>query len=269
MNTSNIINREYKCLDHGFIRVVDVMGTDSSIVQAARVSYGAGTKTSSSDAGLINFLMRMRHTSPFEMCEIKLHIKLPIFIARQWIRHRTASVSEVSARYSIVGTDFYLPDHLYKQSNINKQCSSNETIPNESELLEQMKQCSIAAITQYNKLIDSGVSREIARIILPLNMYTEWYWKIDLHNLLHFLQLRMASDAQNEIRVYADAILNMVKDWVPLTHFAFLNYRVNSICISSAGVDVVRNSIPKDCEFHSEKMSQRELNELQNLFGHN
>lgn len=385
-------------LDHGFVRVVDLMGSDAAVVQAARVSYGAGTKTPSSDAALIDYLMRMWHTSPFEMCEIKLHIKLPIFIARQWIRHRTAclhkdsmiwfddkkisiedvfnhgprnnirvlnevtnefylssiadiwksgvkpvyrvsldngyfldmtmdhkcyttsgwltlkeicsssnvrlaidhtekwknisnieyighhmtydlsvegqfhnfvsngfvvhnSVSEQSARYSVMTDDYYIPTHLFTQSSSNKQCSSNQFVDDESKLLDIMKLHSDQAITSYKHLLESGVSREIARIILPLNMYTEWYWKIDVHNLLHFLRLRTAPDAQMEIREYANAILKILQDWMPLTYAAFMKYRVNSVNVSDDGICAIKKAINVDL-FTGDGMNKREFNEL-------
>jgi len=256
---------EYKCLDHGFVRVVDTMGDDSAVVQAARVSYGAGTKSVSSDAALIDYLLRMWHTSPFEMCEIKLHIKLPLFIARQWVRHRTASISEQSARYSIMTDDFYIPEHLYVQSKTNKQCSGNEIAPNEAELLTILRKQSESAVSTYTQLLDSGVSRETARIVLPLNMYTEWYWKIDVHNLLHFLRLRMAPDAQYEIREYAKIILGILQDWMPLTYSAFMKYRVNAINISEQGMVSIKKAIDVS-EFAKHDMNAREYNSLLEYF---
>jgi thymidylate synthase (FAD) len=193
-------------LDHGFIRVVDYMGDDSSIVQAARVSYGRGTKKSLEDKGLINYLMRHRHTTPFEMCDIKFHIKLPIFIARQWIRHRTASVNEYSARYSILSNEFYVPEkaNLSPQSKVNKQGRSTNTVPDEvaDRVLSIIKNDSVNCYNHYVEMMNEdaagnvidenniGITRELARINLTLNTYTEWYWKINLHNLLHFLALR-------------------------------------------------------------------------------
>lgn len=209
-------------LDHGFIRVIDYMGNDAAVVQAARVSYGEGTKTLREDAGLIKYLIKNKHTSPLEACELKLHIKLPIFVARQWIRHRTASVNEYSARYSVVTDDFYIPEQFRQQDTKNRQGSSGIF---ESELNEQMRETLLTqsrlAYQAYQFLLNSGTARELARTILPVNFYTEWYWKIDLHNLLHFLTLRCDEHAQWEIRQYADVIASLVKLWVPTVYEAW------------------------------------------------
>ena len=244
-------------LDHGFIRVVDYMGDDSAIVQAARVSYGRGTRTVSNDRGLIRYLMRQRHTSPFEMCEIKLHVKLPIFVARQWIRHRTANVNEYSARYSILDREFYVPDvdAIASQSQRNRQ-GRGERLP-ESDA-EQVRELLLGDALQvyehYEDLLNEkkdgeprdparpGLARELARINLSLNFYTQWYWKIDLHNLLNFLALRVDQHAQYEIRVYAKAILDrIVKIWVPLVYEAFCDYRLNGRTLSAQAISVVRS----------------------------
>ena len=212
-------------LDKGFVRLIDTMGTDSSIVQAARISYGRGTKTPEEDRKLIHYLMRNRHTSPFEMCEIKLHCKMPIFVARQWIRHRTASVNEYSARYSKLSDEFYIPEHLYSQDTVNKQGSGKVIIANEDQLLEKITQHCKEAYNIYEELLENGVSRELARMVLPVNYYTEWYWKIDLHNLLNFLRLRTDSHAQGEIQDYANAIAQIVQSWVPVVYEAYLEYK--------------------------------------------
>ena len=266
-------------LDHGFIRVIDYMGDDSSIVQSARVSYGRGTKKSLQDKGLINYLMRHRHTTPFEMCDIKFHIKLPIFIARQWIRHRTASVNEYSARYSILGNEFYVPEkiHLSAQSAVNKQGRSDEDLPDDvankvlSIIKEDSEKCYQHYVEMMNEddkgnIIDEntvGITRELARMNLTLNHYTEWYWKINLHNLLHFLALRADSHAQYEIRVYAQAMLDVVKAWVPYAFEAFMEHSVNGTSISKKGMEVIRLMIEgKEVNQESSGMSKREWSEL-------
>lgn len=232
-----ILYEPISVLDHGFIRVIDYMGTDSSIVQAARVSYGAGTKKVQEDRGLINYLMRHGHTTPFEMCEIKLHIKLPIFVMRHWVRHRTANINEYSARYSILSNEFYIPEktQLTKQSETNKQGKSDKSVDYSSanEIINLLKEGSSSAYKKYTHMLDNlSLTRELARTILPVNIYTEMYWKIDLHNLLHFLKLRADSHAQYEIRCYANVILDIVKKWVPFTYDAFINYRKNSVSVS-------------------------------------
>jgi thymidylate synthase (FAD) len=249
-----------KVLDHGFIRVVDYMGDDSAIVQAARVSYGKGTKKVSEDQGLINYLMRHRHSTPFEMCEIKFHVKLPIFVARQWIRHRTANVNEYSARYSILDKEFYIPDpqHLAYQSKINNQ-GRGDLIEGQraQDILNLLREDSLRCYEHYQDLIqegqggigtpsvtqEDGLARELARMVLPINYYTQWYWKIDLHNLMHFLALRADPHAQYEIRAYADAMIDILKRWVPFAYQAFLDYRVNGFQLSGKGMAVVRQLI--------------------------
>lgn len=266
-------------LDHGFIRVVDYMGDDSSIVQAARVSYGRGTKKSLQDKGLINYLMRHRHTTPFEMCDIKFHIKLPIFIARQWIRHRTASVNEYSARYSILSNEFYVPErvNLSAQSKINKQGRSDDELPDDvaDKVLAFIKDDSEKCYRHYVEMMNEddqgniidentvGITRELARMNLTLNHYTEWYWKINLHNLLHFLALRADSHAQYEIRVYAQAMLDVVKAWVPYAFEAFVEHSMNGTNISRKGMEVIRQMIDgKEVSQESSGMSKREWSEL-------
>ncbi|MDX2113773.1 MAG: FAD-dependent thymidylate synthase [Alphaproteobacteria bacterium] len=245
-------------LDHGFVRVIDYMGTDSAIVQAARVSYGAGTKKVNEDAGLINYLLRHRHTTPFEMCEIKFHIKLPIFIARQWIRHRTANVNEYSGRYSIMDKEFYIPqpEHLAAQSTTNRQ-GRGEVLEGAqaARVLEILKADSVNAYAHYEEMMNCdeegnifdeskpGLARELARMNLPVNFYTQWYWKIDLHNLMHFLALRADSHAQYEIRAYANVMLDVLKAWVPVTYQAFMDYRMGGASISAKGLDAIRRMI--------------------------
>ena len=243
-------------LDHGFVRVIDYMGDDSAVVQAARVSYGKGTRRLSDDRGLIRYLMRQQHTSPFEMCEIKLHVKLPIFVARQWIRHRTASVNEYSARYSILDREFYIPssDVIAAQSRTNRQ-GRGEQLPTReaARVQELLREDAHRAHDHYEELLNEdpkgeprepsrvGLARELARINLSLNYYTQWYWKIDLHNLLNFLALRADPHAQYEIRVYAKAILETIlKSWVPLTFEAFCDYLLNARRFSAKELSVVR-----------------------------
>jgi len=312
----SLVGKEIKVLDHGFVRLVDYMGSDSAIVQAARVSYGRGTKKMSEDRGLIRYLMRHRHTTPFEMCEIKFHVKLPIFVARQWVRHRTANINEYSARYSILDKEFYVPDRTYlaklreeaneralqekalsegqndlfglsqkdegrlttvgRQSETNKQGRDFDI--DEVEALDHLK--TIASISNraysvYERLLNetsngekvsaahSGLARELARIVLPTNYYTQWYWKTDLHNLLHFLSLRDDSHAQHEIRVYAQAISEIVKQWVPFAWEAFADYRQNSVNLSGLEVALIRSLLKGEkCDFASSGLSKREWKEL-------
>ncbi|MDR0407286.1 MAG: FAD-dependent thymidylate synthase [Holosporales bacterium] len=250
-----LLGESLSVLDHGFIRVIDYMGNDAAIVQAARVSYGAGTKSISEDAGLINYLMMNAHTSPFEMCEIKVHVKLPIFVARQWIRHRAASVNEVSGRYSVLSKEFYLPNlvQLCYQSSHNKQGKGAELSPEQKACVLDMLRTDAEQVfahyttllalqntEQREQLTESGLTRELARINLPLSTYTEWYWKIDLHNLLHFLSLRASPHAQYEIRAYAEILFDIVKRWVPLTHAAFVNYRLEGGRFSKMALEVIR-----------------------------
>jgi len=270
-------------LDHGFIRVVDYMGDDSSIVQAARVSYGKGTKKVSTDAGLIKYLMRHRHSTPFEMCEIKYHVKLPIFIARQWIRHRTANVNEYSARYSILDKEFYLPEkeHLAAQSSTNRQGRGQVINGKQADdILKILKDDAQRNYENYEKLLNEkfdgsvidedkdGLARELARMNLTLNTYTQWYWKTDLLNLLNFLSLRADSHAQYEIRAYADIMLDTVKRWVPITYEAFMDYRVGGIELSAKSKQVIQKMIKGEkCKYEDSGLSKREWNELMSSFG--
>ncbi len=273
-----VLYKPFKVLDHGFIRVIDYMGNDSAIVQAARVSYGAGTKKTNLDRGLIHYLVRHRHTTPLEMCEIKLHIKLPIFVARQWIRHRTANVNEYSARYSILGKDFYVPEpeQCAVQSKTNMQGRGDILSKEESEkvrklLIEDAERCYESYADMLNEdfegntLDDSKpkLTRELARMNLTLNYYTEWYWKIDLHNLLHFLNLRSDSHAQYEIRVYAEAMLDLVKKWCPFVYEAFEEYYLHGSYVSRKGLQVVQDMIAgKTTNQETSGMTKREWSEL-------
>ena len=232
------IDTPIKCLDRGFVMLRDYMGNDAAIVQAARVSYGAGTKKVSDDKGLISYLLRHRHTTPFEMVELKFLVKLPIFVARQWIRHRTANVNEISARYSVMDDEYYQPhpDAIRLQATHNRQGSSDEDVPAElrHKVLEILRRGQARSHAEYEEMVGDDVARELARIHLPVSLYTEWYWKIDLHNLLHFLELRMNEHAQYEIRVYANAIARIVADLVPWTWEAFEEFRLGAETFSKS-----------------------------------
>ena len=237
-------------LDHGFVRVIDYMGDDAAIVQAARVSYGQGTRAARDDAGLIRYLMRHWHSTPFEMCEIKLHVKLPVFVARQWIRHRTANVNEYSARYSILDREFYTPapEHLAAQSRVNNQGRGAALEGAEAaRVLETLKADATRAFDHYEAMLSDdgqqGLARELARIGLPASVYTQWYWKIDLHNLFHFLRLRADPHAQYEIRAYADAICAIARDWVPAAWAAFEDYRLEAAQFSGKGMAALRRML--------------------------
>lgn len=264
-------------LDHGFLRVVDYMGDDDAVVQAARVSYGRGTKRVNEDAGLIRYLMRHWHTTPFEMCEIKFHAKLPIFVARQWIRHRTASVNEYSARYSVLDREFYLPEpqHLAAQSTSNRQGRGDVLKTDEAqEVLRILQDDANRSYDHYTMMLNdpgdpahdperTGLSRELARIGLGLSTYTQWYWKVDLHNLLGFLRLRADPHAQYEIRVYAEAMLDVVRRWVPKTFDAFLEYRLNSVSLSASATDMVRRALAGEKpSFETSGLTRREWDEV-------
>lgn len=237
----SIIWKEFPVLDHGFVRVIDYMGDDTSIVQAARVSYGAGTKKSRSDERLIRYLMQHNHSTPFEMCEIKLHIKLPIFVARQWIRHRTANVNEYSMRYSKILEETYIPDQFHLQGQQNKQLGDTEVDGDLNGYAKHIMHDNMSRCAKdYRKLIEKGVAREEARIIMNVGCYTEWYWKIDLHNLLRFLQLRCGAGAQREIREYANVISDIVKLWTPITYVAFIDNKLNGARLSSRMVEAIK-----------------------------
>ena len=270
-------------LDHGFVRVVDYMGDDTSIVQSARVSYGKGTKKVSTDSGLIKYLMRHRHSTPFEMCEIKYHVKLPIFVARQWIRHRTANVNEYSARYSILDKEFYLPtkENLAAQSKNNRQGRGDLINGKQADdILKILKEDAEKSYNNYETILNErydgtiinenqkGLARELARMNLTLNTYTQWYWKTDLLNLLNFLSLRADDHSQYEIRAYADVMIDSLKRWVPITYEAFMDYRIGGMELSSKGKSVISKMIKgESCDFENSKLSKREWNELMESFG--
>jgi thymidylate synthase (FAD) len=261
-------------LDHGFIRVIDYMGDDAAIVQAARVSYGRGTKRVSEDAGLIRYLMRHRHSTPFEMCELKLHVKLPIFVARQWIRHRTANVNEYSARYSVLDREFYIPApaQLAAQSDSNRQGRGAVLQGDEAaEVLALLRDDAARCYDHYAYMLNEdaadpqrqGLARELARMNLTLNAYTQWYWKIDLHNLFHFCALRADPHAQYEIRVYADAILDVVRAWVPAAHAAFVDYRLGAATFSAPMLAVLRRLLAgEEVAQENSLLSKREWTEM-------
>lgn len=316
-----VLGREFPVLDHGFVRVIDYMGGDAAIVQAARVSYGKGTKKTNQDRGLIRYLLRHRHTTPFEMCEIKFHVKLPIFVARQWIRHRTANVNEYSARYSLLDKEFYVPDRGYVDTvlaneragkrlakarnqgqqemllNVDSDLPSLEAtaaqsitnmqgrgdVLDENEACESLKaisRTSAAAYTTYMKLLNegetgekadlsrTGLARELARIVLPTNYYTQWYWKIDLHNLLHFITLRADHHAQFEIRAYAEVLGQIVSKWVPIAWEAFSDYHRNAVHLSAHEVELVRQMLAGEAPTkESSGLSEREWREFCEKFG--
>jgi len=274
-----IMHAVHPVLDHGFIRVVDYMGDDCAIVQAARVSYGRGTRHTSEDAGLLRYLMRNRHSTPFEMCEIKFHVKLPIFVARQWIRHRTANVNEYSARYSILDREFHIPrpEHLATQSTTNRQ--GRGAVLEGSEAAQVLQLLTTDAERNYDHYLEmlnehpdgspidpdrQGLARELARMNLTLNTFTQWYWKIDLHNLFHFLSLRADPHAQYEIRVYADTMLAIVRQWVPLACAAFEEYRLNAATFSATMLGVLRRMLAGEVVTQETSgLNKREWNEFQ------
>ena len=270
-------------LDHGFVRVIDYMGDDSAVVQAARVSYGKGTKRVNEDRGLIQYLMRHRHTTPFEMCEIKYHVKLPIFVARQWIRHRTANVNEYSARYSILDNEFYLPapEHLAVQSTSNRQGRGESLPPGEAQrVLDLLREDAARSYRDYAYMLNedeggnvvdekrSGLARELARMNLSLNFYTQWYWKTDLHNLLNFLSLRADAHAQYEIRVYAEAMIETLERWVPMTAEAFRQYRIGGAQLSANALAVIKKMLAGEpVDQAASGLSKREWSELMQVLG--
>jgi thymidylate synthase (FAD) len=265
-------------LDHGFIRVIDYMGDDGAIVQAARVSYGRGTRRMSEDAGLIRYLMRHWHSTPFEMCEIKYHVKLPIFVARQWIRHRMANVNEYSARYSVMDREFYIPEpaQLAAQSVANRQGRGDVLEGAEAEeVLALLRDDAGRNYDHYAQMLNEtadgmvadesrlGLARELARMNLTLNTYTQWYWKTDLHNLLNFCRLRADAHAQYEIRVYAEAMLETIKAWVPAAYEAFLDYRLGAVTYSAQMLGVLRRMLAGEAvEQATSGLSKREWAEM-------
>ncbi|QCO15938.1 FAD-dependent thymidylate synthase [Azospirillum brasilense] len=278
-----ILYEPLEVLDHGFVRVVDYMGDDSAVVQAARVSYGKGTKKVTEDAGLIKYLMRHRHSTPFEMCEIKFHVKLPIFVARQWIRHRTANVNEYSARYSILDREFYIPtpENLGAQAVVNRQGRGDVLQGDEAAaVMKLLRDDSETVYAHYEEMLNQredgttieegrqGLARELARMNLTLNYYTQWYWKVDLHNLLHFLSLRADPHAQYEIRVYAEAMLDVVKRWVPAVFDAFSEYRLGGTHMSRTGLEVVKRLLSGEAVTQEASgLSKREWRELMDQLG--
>ena len=267
--------RAHPVLDHGFIRVIDYMGDDSAIVQAARVSYGAGTRHVQNDEGLIRYLMRHWHSTPFEMCEVKLHVKLPVFVARQWIRHRTANVNEYSARYSILDREFYIPEpaQLAAQSTVNNQGRGAVLEGAEAaRVLETLKRDAATSYDHYEEMLSQegqqGLARELARMNLPMNIYTQWYWKTDLHNLFHFLRLRADIHAQYEIRVYAEAIAACVRDWVPAAYAAFEDYRLGGTTLSGKAITVLKRRLTGEAVAQEDSgMSKGEWREFVEVWG--
>ncbi|MEL6585613.1 MAG: FAD-dependent thymidylate synthase [Pseudomonadota bacterium] len=265
----------HQVLDHGFVRVIDYMGDDAAITQAARVSYGKGTKAVSNDEGLIRYLMRHWHSTPFEMCEIKLHVKLPVFVARQWIRHRTANVNEYSARYSILDREFYIPapENLAAQSVVNNQGRGEALQGEEAQrVLDWLRDDSTRSYDHYEAMISQdgqqGLARELARMNLPANIYTQWYWKVDLHNLFHFLRLRADAHAQMEIRVYAEKLCDIVKDWVPFAYGAFEDYRLGGAQLSGRGLDCLRRMLAgEEVTQETSGMSKGEWREFMAVVG--
>ena len=262
-------------LDHGLVRVVDYMGDDAAITQAARVSYGRGTKTVNTDEGLIRYLMRHWHSTPFEMCEVKFHVKLPVFVARQWIRHRTANVNEYSARYSILDREFYIPapEHLSAQSAVNRQGRGELLEGDEAaRVLDLLREDAMRSYDHYESMLSQdgqkGLARELARMNLPANVYTQWYWKVDLHNLFHFLRLRADAHAQYEIRTYADTMCGIVRDWVPFAYAAFEDYRLGAVQLSAKGVEVLKRRLSGEVVTEANSgMSKGEWREFEGDWG--
>jgi thymidylate synthase (FAD) len=277
------LGKAVSLLDHGFLRVIDYMGDDHAIVQAARVSYGRGTKKVSEDQGLIRYLMRHHHTTPFEMCEIKFHVKLPIFVARQWIRHRTANVNEYSARYSVMDREFYIPApaQLAAQSTLNRQGRDTVLEGEEAaQVLDLLRSDAGRAYDHYEWMLNEGsadqpadparqgLARELARMNLTLNTYTQWYWKTNLHNLFHFLALRADSHAQYEIRVYAEAMLDIVEDWVPIAAAAFRDYRLGAVSFSAPMMAILRRMLAGEAVSQADSgLSAREWREMMAALG--
>ena len=264
-----LLGKEFRCLDKGFVRLIDVMGDDAAIVQAARVSYGSGTKKVHEDRGLIRYLMRHLHTTPFEMVEFKFHVKLPIFVARQWIRHRTANVNEYSGRYSEMKDEFYVPDpdQVRAQSAMNKQGRAETAFDADEadKIRTSMQQTQEMLYGQYQDLLSTDLAREIARINLPVSNYTEWYWKTDLHNLFHFLRLRIDPHAQYEIRVFGEAMAEIVKAAVPLAYEAFEDYILHARRFSRLELEALRSmftTLPTVEELESRGLSGREAREF-------
>ena len=279
----SILHLPIQVLDHGFVRVIDYMGDDTSIVQAARVSYGKGTKKKREDKSLINYLLHHQHTTPFEMAEIKLHVRLPIFVARQWVRHRTANINEYSARYSILDKEFYIPAQstLGGQSQINRQGRDNTLSDAEaSHVLQLLRDDAENAYEHYLELLNedtngnvrdperSGLARELARMNLTLNFYTQWYWKIDLHNFMRFIALRIDPHAQYEIRAYAEVLLDILQRWVPITAEAFQEHNLGALTLSASAVRAIKRKISGEhVTAESTGVSAREWSILQKVLG--
>lgn len=273
-----VLYQEFPVLDHGFVRVIDYMGNDNAIVQAARVSYGKGTKKKTEDRGLIHYLLRHSHTTPFEMCEIKFHVKMPFFVARQWIRHRTANINEYSARYSILDKEFYIPnpEHLAVQSSTNRQGRGATLSSDYSRyVIDLLRGDAEQVYAHYEELLNEDgmgniidpkkecLTRELARTTLSLNFYTQMYWKIDLHNLMHFLSLRADPHAQYEIRAYAEIMISLLERWVPFTYEAFLQYRKEGKRFSKNGLDTVKKLLKGQRVSQEESgMTKREWQEF-------
>ncbi len=265
----------HEVLDHGLVRVIDYMGDDAAITQAARVSYGRGTKAVTNDEGLIRYLMRHWHSTPFEMCEVKFHVKLPVFVARQWIRHRTANVNEYSARYSILDREFYIParEHLAAQSTVNNQGRGEILEGDEAQrVLDVLRDDAMRAYDHYEDMLSQegqkGLARELARMNLPANVYTQWYWKVDLHNLFHFLRLRADTHAQYEIRAYAETMCGIVRDWVPLAYAAFEDYRLGGVSLSGKAVEVLKRRLAgQTVTQETSGMSKGEWREFEGVWG--
>ena len=265
----------HQVLDHGLVRVIDYMGDDAAITQAARVSYGRGTKAVQNDEGLIRYLMRHWHSTPFEMCEVKFHVKLPVFVARQWIRHRTANVNEYSARYSILDREFYIPapEHLAAQSTVNNQ-GRGELLEGEeaARVLDILREDAMRSYDHYEDMLSQdgqkGLARELARMNLPANVYTQWYWKVDLHNLFHFLRLRADAHAQYEIRAYAEVMCQIVRDWVPLAYGAFEDYRLGGATLSGKAIEVLKRRLAGETVTQETSgMSKGEWREFEGVWG--
>ncbi|MBN2279656.1 MAG: FAD-dependent thymidylate synthase [Candidatus Marinimicrobia bacterium] len=239
-----ILDIEYKVLDHGFVRLVDYMGGDQRIVQSARVSYGKGTKSVREDRGLINYLISHEHTSPFEQVMLTFHCKMPIFVARQWVRHRTARINEISGRYSVMENEFYVPpaDQISFQNKDNRQGRSLDEVPEElkQKVLDLLIKSNKQSYHDYNAMLEDDLARELARINLPLSLYTQWYWNIDLHNLFHFLKLRLDYHAQWEIREYGKVMAEMAKAVAPIAYQAFEDHLLNSIRFSGDEVAALK-----------------------------
>jgi thymidylate synthase, flavin-dependent len=256
-----VLDKEFKVLNSGFVRLVDYMGNDSRIVQSARVSYGEGTKTVREDGALIDYLLRHEHTSPFEQVILTFHIKMPIFVARQWIRHRTARVNEISGRYSIMKDEFYVPaeEDVAKQSTDNKQGRSEEK-PDASfvqSVILSLKNGQKAAYGDYMQLVESQTARELARVNLPLSLYTEMYWQIDLHNLFHFLRLRLEAHAQKEIRDYAAVLLEITRKVAPLAVSSFENHIQKAVSFSGEEMEALRRRLNgQECELSGKKLER-------------